>query len=58
VQLVDLSTDIAIESTRLPEPFHRDPADQMIVATARILSLSILTADQKILNYQYVERLM
>ena len=36
IQLVELTPEIAIESTRLPGEFHRDPADQIIVATARI----------------------
>ena len=34
--LLDFTTQIAIESTQLPGEFHRDPADQIIVATARI----------------------
>jgi PIN domain nuclease of toxin-antitoxin system len=50
IQLLDLTLPIIIESTRL-KGFHKDPADQFIVATARILSLPLLTADQKILNY-------
>jgi PIN domain nuclease of toxin-antitoxin system len=37
VTLVELTPDIAIESTQLPGRFHRDPADQIIVATARVL---------------------
>ena len=36
IQVVELTAEIAIESTRLPGEFHRDPADQIIVATARI----------------------
>lgn len=36
IQLLELTPEIAIESTRLPGEFHRDPADQIIVATARI----------------------
>lgn len=56
VQLVDLSPDIVIESTRLPGEFHRDPADQLIVATARILNVPVLTADMKILAYPHVRK--
>jgi PIN domain nuclease of toxin-antitoxin system len=36
VELLALTPQIAIESTKLPGSFHRDPADQIIVATARV----------------------
>jgi len=55
IELVPLSVDISLESTMLPGIFHRDPADQMIVATARNLDLVLLTADQKIIEYEYVK---
>lgn len=55
IQLLALSPEIAIESTRLPEKFHRDPADQMIVATARVYQCPLITSDEKILNYGHVE---
>jgi len=54
VQLLPLTPDIAIESTRLPDPFHKDPADRILVATARVLNLSVLTEDRKILAYAHV----
>jgi PIN domain nuclease of toxin-antitoxin system len=57
VRLVDLTPRIAIESTQLPGPFHRDPADQIIVATARILDSPLLTADTRILQYPHVKLL-
>ena len=49
--LAPLTPDIAIDSTRLPGEFHGDPADRILVATARILNAEILTRDQKILGY-------
>ena len=55
VRLLELTPAIAVESTRLPQPFHKDPADQMIVATARIHDYPIATADDKILNYPHVQ---
>jgi PIN domain nuclease of toxin-antitoxin system len=55
IQLLDFTPQIAIESTRLPGKFHRDPADQIIVATARIFDCQLLTADGKILNYPFVK---
>ena len=54
---LELSPEIAIDSTQLPQPFHKDPADQIIVATARILGISLLSADDKILNYPGVKTL-
>lgn len=54
VQLIALTPEIAIESTRLPGEFHRDPADQIIVATARVYGCSLVTSDEKILKYPHV----
>ena len=54
VQLVELSPRICVESTQLPGEFHRDPADQIIVATARVLDAPIVTVDDKILTYPHV----
>ncbi|MFB2935043.1 type II toxin-antitoxin system VapC family toxin [Aerosakkonemataceae cyanobacterium BLCC-F154] len=56
VQLINLTIPIIIESTKLIG-FHRDPADQIIVATARINGCSLLTADAKILAYPDVQTL-
>lgn len=47
VSLEPLSGAIAIESCRLPD-FHGDPADRLIVATAGLLGLPLITADTKI----------
>jgi PIN domain nuclease of toxin-antitoxin system len=43
-----------VESTQLPPPFHRDPADQLLVATARVFQCPILTEDSKITAYPRV----
>ena len=58
IRLLYLTPRIAIESTQLPGTFHRDPADQIIVATARIRGYSLLTADAKILQYEHVKTLV
>jgi PIN domain nuclease of toxin-antitoxin system len=55
VRLLDLTPRIALESTQLPAGFHRDPADQIIVATARVYDCPLLTADSKILVYPHVQ---
>jgi PIN domain nuclease of toxin-antitoxin system len=56
IRLADLTPEIAVESTRL-SGFHADPADQIIVATARILELPLITSDKRILSYPDVETL-
>jgi PIN domain nuclease of toxin-antitoxin system len=50
IRLLDLTIPIIVESTQLTG-FHRDPGDQLIVATARICQIPLLTADAKILAY-------
>ena len=57
VRLLDLTPQIAVESTQLPGTFHRDSADQIIVATARFHNCALLTADDKILKYTHVNTL-
>lgn len=50
-QLLDLSPRILIESTRLPGKIHRDPADRLLIATAREHGLTLMTRDKDILRY-------
>ncbi|MBS1810356.1 MAG: type II toxin-antitoxin system VapC family toxin [Acidobacteria bacterium] len=57
IVLLELSPEIAIDSTQLPPPFHKDPADQMIVATARIHNVPLVTCDHKIRAYPHVQLL-
>ncbi len=47
----------AIESTRLPGSFHKDPADRIIVALSRRYAVPLVTCDQKILDYDHVQTL-
>ena len=54
VILLPLSPEVSVESTRLPGLFHRDPADQIIVATARVYDCTLLTIDQRIRAYPHV----
>ena len=56
VQLLNLTVSIVVESTQL-RGFHNDPADQIIVATAKVYECLLLTADRKILNYSEVKTL-
>lgn len=55
IVLLGLTPTIVLDSTQLPAGFHRDPADQIIVATARAFDYPVLTSDSKILNYPHVK---
>lgn len=52
---VEISHEIAIKAYRLKEPFHKDPADRLLVATALYGELTLMTADEKILSYPEVQ---
>ena len=54
LQVLELTRPILVESCRLPQPFHGDPADQMIVATARERDAVVVSKDRKILTYAHV----
>ena len=51
IKTITLSPEIAVESSKLPGNFHGDPADRIIVATARLNGLSVITRDDRILKY-------
>lgn len=51
ISLVALSPEIAVECNHLPGLFHGDPADRIIVASARHLSATVVTKDERILDY-------
>ena len=55
VQLLPLSPEVAAASTQLPGSFHRDPADQIIVASARIYNCPLVTLDRLIRAYPHVQ---
>ena len=50
----DITLPIVEEAYSLPGPFHRDPADRLIVATTRKLNGALVTADKRILDYPHV----
>lgn len=54
LRLVPLTPAIAYRSTILPQPFHEDPADQIIVATAREENATIISKDNLIRGYRHV----
>jgi len=50
VQLAALEPEIAVESTRLPFEMHPDPSDRILVATARQVGATLVTADRALLG--------
>jgi len=48
ITILPLTTKIAAETVPLGEDFPRDPADQIIVATARCHGLTLISADENI----------
>jgi len=55
VRFLPVDVEIALKSVDLPGEFHKDPADRMIVATARKLAVSLVTKDEKIRAYAHVK---
>lgn len=55
VHFLPVDVEVATKSVDLPGDFHKDPADRMIVATARKLSVPLVTKDEKIRAYAHVK---
>lgn len=53
IRVAELTPEIAVESTLL-NGFPSDPADQIIVATSRVLGLPLITADKRIIQFNGV----
>jgi PIN domain nuclease of toxin-antitoxin system len=51
IYLTPLAPDAAIEAAALPGRLHRDPADRLLIATARDLGVPLVTRDARILAY-------
>lgn len=54
VRFAPVDNEIAVKSITLPGEFHKDPADRIIVATARRVAAPLVTADDKIRAYPHV----
>lgn len=54
IVIEELTAEILIESSLLPGAVHGDPADRILIATARALDLTIITRDRHILEYAEV----
>ena len=51
LRLLPFSPEIAIESVNLPEPMHKDPSDRILVASARVEGLTLVTRDKEIIAF-------
>lgn len=51
ITLLPLSPEIAVESCNLPRTFQGDPADRILVASARLEKLTLITRDEKLIAY-------
>ena len=51
IAVAPLTPEIAIESVHLPGEMHGDPADRMLVATARVLGATLVTKDAQLIRY-------
>jgi PIN domain nuclease of toxin-antitoxin system len=54
VELLGFTPEIAVEANNLPGDFHRDPADQILVATARVYQCPLVSSDGSIRRYPHV----
>ncbi|OFW24092.1 MAG: hypothetical protein A3H97_18345 [Acidobacteria bacterium RIFCSPLOWO2_02_FULL_65_29] len=52
--VAELTPPILVDSCRLPQPFRGDPADQIIVATARHHGATLVTRDRRMRDYPHV----
>jgi len=50
VRLLPITPAVAAEVAALPDSFHRDPADRILVATARVLGSTLITRDRQIIE--------
>ncbi len=55
VRFIPVDNTIALRSVSLPGDFHADPADRIITATALTMGIPLITKDEKILKYPYVQ---
>ena len=53
IRILPLTPAIIIESTRLPDFPVNDPGDELIVATARVHKLTLLTTDTQLKGYRH-----
>ncbi len=53
--MLPITQEIMEEAYSLLEPIHRDPADRLFIASARVHRMTLVTTDQLILDYPHVD---
>ena len=53
IDVLPMSAAVVTDAMRLPQFPNRDPADELIVATARVHRLTLITTDRKLKNYRH-----
>ncbi len=51
VEVENINAEIALESTLLPKDLHGDPADRILISTAKTIGATLITHDKEILSY-------
>ena len=54
LKLLPINPEIAVLATRLPDDFHGDPADRLIVASCLIYQTALVSKDEKIQNWGHI----
>ncbi len=57
LHVAEMTRPVLIESCRLTQPFHGDPADQILVATSRAHGATLVTRDSRLRDYPHVRTL-
>ncbi len=55
IKFIPIDNQIALKSVNLPQPLHNDPADRIIIATAISEGASLITKDDRIINYPHIK---
>lgn len=54
LNFIPIDNTVALNSVNLPPPLHNDPADRIIIASAKERDALLITKDEKILKYPFV----
>ena len=55
--VLPVTLEIIEEAFSLPDPIHRDPVDRLLIASARLERMTIVTTDRLILGYPHAQSL-
>ena len=55
IELLPMDTKVVAQAMELPDFPNRDPADELIVATAKVQDLTLITSDRALRNYRHIQ---